>query len=31
MYFLLGAKMIVVLSDCADVSDERVDVGCKGG
>jgi hypothetical protein len=31
MYFLLAVIMIVVLSDCAEVSDERVDVGCKRG
>ena len=31
MYFLLAVIMIVALSDCAEVSDDRVDIGCKRG
>ena len=31
MYFLLAVIMIVVLSDCAEIRDERVDIGCKRG
>ncbi len=31
MYFLLAVIMIVSLSDCAEVSDDRVDIGCKRG
>ena len=31
MYFLLAVIIIVALSDCAEVSDDRVDIGCKRG
>lgn len=31
MYFLLAVIMIVALSDCAEVSDVRVDIGGKRG
>ena len=31
MYFPLAAIMIVVQSGCDEVSDERIDVGCKRG
>ena len=31
MYFVLTAISVVMLSGCAEVSGERVDIGCKRG